>query len=66
MYLGGILRIKIKRARIIERSEIRKLRTKSSMIRHLVSEVKSDSSRLHLYFSSCKMVDWINTDTFSH
>lgn len=62
MYLGGLLRIKIKRARIIQRSEIGKLRTKSSMIR----QVGHDSSRLHLYFRSCKMVVWINTDTFSH
>lgn len=66
MYLGGMLRIEIKRARIIQRSEIRKLKTKSSVIRHVVSEVGHVSSRLHLYFRSCKMVGWVNTDTFSH
>lgn len=62
MHLGGLLGIKIKRARIIQRSEIEKLRTKSSMIK----QVRHDSFRLHLYFRSCKMGVWINTDTFSH
>lgn len=66
MYLGAMLKTKMKRARIIQRSEVRKLRTKSLKIRHVVSDVGSDSSRLHPYFSSYKTVGWVNTDALSY
>ena len=43
------MRNKTKRVRIIQRCEVKKLGTKSSKIRRVVSEVGRDSSRHHLF-----------------
>lgn len=54
------MKTKMKRTMIIQRSEVRKLGTKSSKMKHVVPKVQRDSSGLHpLHVFS--LLDKLNT-----